>query len=342
MNVQFSEIELRKLDLNLLLTFAAVMRERSVARAASRLYLGPSAVSMALNRLRETIGDPLFVRASSGMEPTSRAQELWKDIEPALMAIESAVRGIRVFDPATVTRDVRFAAPDDLEFVLIPRLLKALAEQAPGVRMIVRPSDYRTLLGRLDSGDADLALSATPPVGIEPRHRSRHLHDEVFAVLYDRDMLGCTGDLDFERWVSTPQALLSVSGNLSGAIDTAIASDGRDRTILVGLSHFPTAPFVLRSCPSLINMPATAAHFYAKAFDLDLAAPPFASPTFPVSITWHLRSDADPFHAWFRDLVAAEVEALFEEARADGDLTRPEDLPATKTLGTVRGTMTSD
>ena len=269
MNDRFSEIELRKLDLNLLLVFAAVMRERSVARAAGRLYLGPSAVSMALTRLRETIGDPLFVRSGASMEPTPRATQLWSGVAPALAAIEATVRNARDFVPATARRDVRFAVPDDLEFVLVPRLLDRLADEAPGVRMIVRPSDFRTLLDRVDAGDADLALSATPAGGIDRRFRTRHLHDEPFAVLYDRAALGRTGPLDLDAWTSAPHALLTNSGELHGAVDDALAAIGRERRVLIGLSHFPTMPFVLRGRACLANMPAVAGHHFARAFDLE-------------------------------------------------------------------------
>ena len=310
MNERFSEIELRKLDLNLLLVFAAVMRERSVAKAAGRLYLGPSAVSMALTRLREVIGDPLFVRSGTAMEPTSRAQQLWEGIAPALASIEATVRGARTFDPATAQRDLRFAVPDDLEFMLVPRLLDRLADQAPGLRMIVRPSDFRTLLDRVDGGDADLALSAAPTGGIDRRFRTLHLYDETFAVLYDRAALGRTGALDLDAWTNTPHALLTNSGDLHGAVDDALAAIGRERRILLGLSHFPTMPFVLRGRACLANMPEVAAHCFAQAFDLEVCSPPIAIPAFPVSLTWHLRTDADPLHGWFRELVASEVAAL--------------------------------
>src|SRR5208283_1927461 len=101
MNNSINEIELRRFDLNLLLVFSALMRERSVSRAAGRLYLGPSAVSMALARLRDVTDDPLFVRAGAAMEPTPRALRLWAEFAPALASIEPALRGYRGLDPTT-------------------------------------------------------------------------------------------------------------------------------------------------------------------------------------------------------------------------------------------------
>ena len=310
MTNDFNEIELRKLDLNLLLVFSALMRERGVALAAGRLYLGPSAVSMALGRLRASLGDPLFVRTATGLEPTPRAVSLWLELEPALQAIEDAVRGGRRFDPARASLTIRFGAPDDLEFLLIPRLLERLTAEAPGVRLVVRPSEFRTLLDRLDTGDADLALSATPERGIARRHRVSRLHQEDFSVLYDPGQLGCQGPLDIETWLAVPHLLLSVTGDLHGAIDDALAGIGSARRVLAALAHFPTMPFILRRQAVLVNMPSLAARHFAAAYDLACVPLPVPSPRFEVALIWHVRTDADPAHVWFRDLVAGLVEEI--------------------------------
>lgn len=310
MNQSFSEIELRKLDLNLLLVFSAVMRERNVGRAASRLYLGASAISMALNRLRGAVDDPLFVRAGLTMEPTPRALALWAAIEPALSSIEAAVRGVRAFDPARAEITIRFAAPDDLEFVLVPRLIEQLAAMAPGVRLVIRPSDFRTLMDRLDTGDADLALSATPTSGLERRHIVRLLHKESFAVLFDATQLGTAGPLNLDMFVGAPHLLLSIAGDLHGPIDDALAKLGRTRRVLATVAHFPTLPFVLRRMPAVASIPATAARHYAAAYGLALSPLPLPSPRFEVAMIWHARTATDPAHTWFRDVVSTAVAEL--------------------------------
>jgi LysR family transcriptional activator of mexEF-oprN operon len=319
MNDSFSEIELRKLDLNLLLVFAAVMRERTVSRAATRLYLGASAVSMALNRLRDALADPLFVRAGSVMEPTPRAVALWADIQPALSAIEGAVRGVRSFDPATTDLVIRFAAPDDLEFVLVPRLIARLSVVAPGMRLAVRPSDFRTLLGRLDAGDADLALSATPTSGLERRHHVQTLYRESFATLFDRRHVKAGGKMDIETFTSLPHVLLSIAGDLHGPIDDLLARHGRSRRAMAAVAHFPIIPFILRQMPCLANVPVTAARHFAHAYDLGLSALPFSSPEFDVALIWHARTASDSAHIWFRGLVAEMVMSLW---RQGGTLTK--------------------
>ena len=308
--VQFNETELRKLDLNLLLVFSALMRERSATRAGTRLYVGRTAVSMALGRLRSALDDPLFVRAGTALEPTARASALWAELEPALGAIEAAVRRSRGFDPATSGTTFRFAAPDDLEFVLVPRLLDRLAREAPHARLVVRPSDFRTLLGRLDDADAELALSATPTSGLERRHHVRPLHTETFSVLHDPDTLPLPTPIDLDTWLSTPQVMVSIDGSLDSGIDRHLDERDLDRRVVAAVAHFPTLPFVLRRRAVLANVPSTAAGLFAAEYDLVSSPLPLNGPAFDLALVHHARTDTDPAQVWFRRLVEEEVAGL--------------------------------
>jgi len=306
----FSEIELRKLDLNLLLVFSAVMRERSVSRAADRLYLGASAVSMALGRLRETFDDPLFVRVGPVMEPTARAMAFWQELAPALQDIDQAVRASKPFDPVTTNRVFRFGAPDDLEGVLVPRLIARLQLEAPRARLVVRHSDFRSLLSVLDADDADLMLSATPESGIESRHRVDTLYREQFRVLYDADQLGLTGPLDLETYLSTPHVLLSLNGALDSGLDRQLAKDELSRDVQVAVTHFPTIPHILKSTAMVANVPGTAAIWFAREHGLQVHLPPIEYASFEVSLVSHVRTTNDPAIDWFRELVSSEVTDL--------------------------------
>jgi len=308
MNKEINEIDLRKLDLNLLLVFSAMMRERSVAKASGRLYLGPSAVSMALSRLREALGDPLFVRAGTSMEPTPRAQALWHNIEPALVTIEGAIRP-PTFDPGTTTQTFRFACPDDLELALVPRLMRRLDERAPLAQLALRPSDFRSMYPSLDAGDAHVALSALPAGRPDSRHHVEKLHTETFLAIYDRTQLDQTGKLNMRRFTETDHVLLSVRGDLNGPIDQTLAARGKSRRIRCAVSHFPTLPFILKERPAIACVPGTAARYFADTFDLECSPLPVTSPQFTLGLVWHARLDADPAQSWFRSLV---IETLDE------------------------------
>ena len=306
MNDEFTEVELRKLDLNLLLVFSAMMREGSVSKAAARLYLGPPAVSMALGRLRQAVDDPLFVRGRAGMEPTPRAEALWKDLEPALGRIDAAIRTVRSFDPATAALTFRLAAPDDLEFVLVPKLLVYLAAHAPGISLTVRPSDHMTMLSRLDEGDADLTLSAAPAGGGERRHHVEMQYREGFSVLFDADRVDISPErLDLQAYLAHEHMILSVTGEMRGPVDTVLAAQGLSRRVTCAVSHFPTVPFILKARPVFVSMPSTAAHYFAQTYGLSLARLPLPTPYFDVALAWHARTDRDPAHRWLRQAVRA-------------------------------------
>jgi LysR family transcriptional regulator, mexEF-oprN operon transcriptional activator len=309
MNDLFNENDFRRLDLNALLTFTALMRERSVTRAAARMFLGPSAVSMTLKRLREVLADPLLVRTRTGMEPTPRALAVYERVERALAEVHGAIFEPGVFDPAKLKRTFRFAAPDDLELALVPALLEALRSAAPGVRLVIQPSDFRHALASLDSSDADLALTAMPD-RLESWHRHEILHRETFVCLFDPKQLPVRGKLSLNRYLTTPHLLLSPRGEMHGPIDEHLGKQGLQRTVLMSVAHFPLMPFVLRRTPCLVNMPAIAARFYAKEFGMRLSPLPIESSSFEVGLLWHARNDGDAALTWFRGMVARLVAQL--------------------------------
>ena len=317
MNLDLNEIELRRVDLNLLPVFCALMRSRSVKGAAERLRLGAPAVSMALSRLRATVGDPLFVRGRAGLEPTPRALALAHEIGPALDALRGGVLGQPAFNPATSERTFRFAAPDDLENYLVPRLVERLVNEAPGVSLVVRAADYKVVRQLLDSGEADVALTA-PPAAIERRYRREVVQaSETFLALYDEAQLKMAPGncLTRDLYLATPHLLRSPSGELSGMIDQLLSAQGLQRCVSVSVARFTVAPYILKRIPSIINVPATTARLFAQEFNLAVCDLPLEiTPTFDVCLIWPARADADKGLAWFRNLVREVLGSLTLES----------------------------
>ncbi|KTT62568.1 LysR family transcriptional regulator, partial [Pseudomonas oryzihabitans] len=149
--------DLRRVDLNLLIVFETLMLERSVTRAAEKLFLGQPAISAALARLRTLFDDPLFVRTGRSMEPTPRAQEIAALLSPALDQISSAVSRTQSFEPASADRVFRVGLSDDVEFALLPPLLRRIRIEAPGTTLVVRRMNYLTAAGMLASGEITVA-----------------------------------------------------------------------------------------------------------------------------------------------------------------------------------------
>jgi LysR family transcriptional regulator, mexEF-oprN operon transcriptional activator len=315
MKKHFNEIDFRGFDLNVLLAFTALIRERSVTKAAQRLLLGPSAMSMALKRLRKAFDDPLLVRTRAGMEPTPRALMIYERIEQALGEVHTALFEPAVFDPKALKRAFRLGVPDDLELALIPSALQRIRAEAPGVKLAIRPSDYRNTLDSIDSGDVDLALAAMPEK-IEAWHCHRLLHRERFVCLYDPKHVANGRKMTLKRYLAVPHLLLSPKGDAHTPIDDELHGLGCSRQVMMAVGQFPLMPFLLRATPSLANMPATAARFYAREFDLQLRELPIRAPTFDLALLWHARLDGDPSLHWFASLIEGIVADLREPKSA--------------------------
>ncbi len=151
--------DLRRIDFNLLIVFETLMHERSVTKTAEKLFLGQPAISAALVRLRALFNDELFVRTGRSMEPTSRALEIFSFLTPALDSISTALSTSQEFDPATATNIFRVGLSDDVEFSLLPMLLRRLRAEAPGVILVVRRVNYLLAPGMLSSGEISVAVS---------------------------------------------------------------------------------------------------------------------------------------------------------------------------------------
>ncbi|MFC9510183.1 LysR family transcriptional regulator [Streptomyces sp. NPDC057002] len=291
--------EFRKADLNLLVVFAALMRERSVTRAAAALHMSQGAASAALGRLRGLFGDELFTRTRTGVEPTPRAVELARRIEPALGLIHGAVTDGDRFDPATARRTFTLGMSDDLETALLPRLLHATAA-LPGIRLAVRQASRNTVAGMIDRGEADLGVAAAPAHGAE--HRSRSLFTSGYTCLFNPRLLPLEVPLTLDDYLAHPHLLISYDGR-RGIVDDLLEARGLDRRVIASTTHFTGAALQLATLPALATLPTHAATVYAGTLGLATSPPPLPMPTYTVSSIWHGSRTDDPAHVWLRRLV---------------------------------------
>jgi LysR family transcriptional activator of mexEF-oprN operon len=306
-SINFDETALRRIDLNLLLVFAMIFRHGSVRAAAERLYLGPSGVSMALNRLRAHASDPLFVRGKRGLEPTAFARVLYERISPALAMIGNAMSP-RTFLPEKASGTVRLALSEDLEIVLAPRLNEALARLAPRLKLIIRHGDYRRAADLLDEDVADIVVTARPSK-VDGRHRCQDLMNETFVVLSAGDRFDSGRSITLKEYLSCPHALVSAGGAISGRIDEALTDLSLSRTVRVTTESFAALPFLLLKGSLIANVPRLAGVALAQVFRLALHDLPFDSPSFAIAMTWRARDDQDAALKWMRELVREQMVA---------------------------------
>jgi DNA-binding transcriptional LysR family regulator len=298
---EFSTSELRRLDLTLLLVFLGLVRHRKAVDVAAELGLTQSAISQALKRLREIFGDELFLRRPHGMEPTATALALEAPVAAAVEALRGALGAARAFDPATATGVVRVAALDAEQAVLIPPLAARLRAQAPGLTLSVLPLGRDTAMEALAEGRSDLALGFVWDV---PEAISGEvLYTESFLVAGRTEAMSSAPDMTLDSYCATDHILISPGGDLRGVVDDRLEAMGRRRRIVLGLPSFLPALAAAAASGALVTLPARVATSFAPGFGLVTAIPPLDIRSFPVSVFWHRRNDADPRTEWLRRMV---------------------------------------
>ncbi len=291
-------MNLRSLDLNLLLIFDAVYNERSISRAAAKLALSQPTVSNALARLRERLGDPLFERGSRGMVPTPRAKTLAEPIRQALLVLERGLRGHEEFDFANSQREFVVAVEDYGEAVVLPRFVDWLAVAAPGIRIRIRPEPSTQLRSEMRGGTVDLALDYFSLT--EPGFHSKCVLTEILLTLSRRDHPALGERLTLDDYLALRHVVLVPRSSTTSMIDLALAKRGLQRRITVHVPHFLSMPMMVQASTMLCTLPRRMGLLYADFFRLQAHAVPLRIPQFPVYLLWHESADRDAGHQWFR------------------------------------------
>ena len=291
-------MNLRSLDLNLLLVFDAIFGERSISKAAHKLHLSQPTVSNALARLRERLGDPLFERSAQGMLPTPRARKLAEPIRQALTTLERGLRDDDGFDYAQSSREFVIAVEDYGECVILPGFIRWLADVAPHIRIRIRAEPAEQLKAELREGTVDLALDyfALP----QATYRSTCVLTETLMSLSRRDHPLLGERLTLEQYLATPHVVLAAPANARPMIDLALAKRGLQRRIAVAVPHFISMPLMVQAGDMICTLPRRMATLYADNFRLRAHAVPLRTPQFPIYLVWHESLEADPGHQWFR------------------------------------------
>ena len=313
----------RTLDLNLLRVFDEVMAERSLTRAARNLALTQPAVSNALRRLRETLGDELVTRVGQGMVPTPRALALWPTVRDALHQLQTTLAP-STFDPLTANTTFVLTMADATAAELMPGLIDILEREAPGVAMRVVPLTTRDPRGLLDEASADLALGHFPSVLADLVVRAQSGDTVAFAHqrLYDGQYVCVmraghplsSGPLTLDRFCAARHMLVSFSGRPYGFIDEALASLGRKRQVVLTVNQFFTAGRVVANSNLLTVLPKHFVGVTGIADQLVLRPLPFEVAPVHVDSVWHRRNDSLSAHVWLRAAVLRAAGKAFSKS----------------------------
>lgn len=308
--------DIHKFDLNLLRVFDALMEERSVTKAGTRLGITQSAVSHALNKMRGSIGDMLFVSGPKGMHPTPRAIELSHMFSPALRQVDMALLAPR-FDPAAADIEFAISTSDYATSTLLPLLLHQLQSTAPGVRIWLRPNSDVNLVEELDRGTLHLAIGAFGR--IPQRFKKTTLATEPFVWIM-RDAHPATNnpmtiatiaayrhiDILISRRDAVAAADMINQDGLERTyitsnpayLDGLLATNGLSRRIGATVSHFLAVPPLLAETDMIAFVPLSVARSAARSYGLIAREPPYPATPVIISILTHRTMGAHPSIAW--------------------------------------------
>lgn len=286
-------------DLNLLITLDALLAEGSVARAAERLRLSPSAMSRALARLREVTGDPLLVRAGRGLVPTPRALELRERVHPLVQDAGDILRPAETLTLARLVRTFTVRTGEGFVENVGPPLLARIAAEAPGVLLRFVPKPDRSSTGLRD-GTIDLETGVvTETMGPEVRAQAL-FRDRFIGVVRPGHPL-CTGEITAARYAAGRHVLDSRHGQNEGPVDEALRPLGLSRQVAAIVSGFSTALALTRTSDLIASVPER--HTGTLRAGLFSFLLPVAVPEVTISMLWHPRLEADPAHRWLRACV---------------------------------------
>lgn len=313
-------LNFRTLDLNLLRVFDEVMSERSLTRAAHNLSLTQPAVSNALRRLRQTLGDELVQRGSQGMVPTPRALAIWPAVRDALQQLQASLMP-HEFVPATAASTFVLAMADATAAELMPGLIDSLEREAPGVSMRVLPLATRDPRKLLDDETCDLAVGHFPAVLADLTARAQTGEAVAFAHqrLYDGEYV-CVmraghplaqGTLSLDQFCAARHMLVSFSGRPFGFIDESLAALGRQRHVVLTVNQFFTAGRVVATSNLLTVLPRHFVSVTGIEDQLVLRPLPFEVAPVHVDALWHRRAQQHSGHAWLRQAVLRAAEKAF-------------------------------
>lgn len=298
-------MDLNGIDLNLLVAFDALMSERSVTRAGARIYRSQPAMSAALSRLRTLLKDELFVRGPNGLQPTPRAMDLAEPLSLALAEIQRVLEFTQEFDPASSSAVFTIGLSEHPTYLLLPRLLNILQENAPAMTLHVRGFTARDdAVTMLDAGEVDLAIGV-PPTTTSGRILIRPLFEERFVCVVRKDHPMTNSPLDLVAFLELSHLLVSPENDRFGHVDVALAKQGLKRKLGLTIPQLYAAPVVIAQSDMIATLMRGVITSSGYANELCVFDPPLALDPVPYVLSWHRRNDVHAAQRWLRETIAS-------------------------------------
>ncbi len=294
-------MRLTDVDLNLLVVFDAIYTDGNLTRAAKRLHVTQPAMSHSLARLRESFGDPLFVRSGHSMLPTPFARGAIVPIRKALATLERELLDQRGFDPANDTRRFHIGIRDVLEAALLPPLLATLGELAPGIELVSVRVPVTEIESELSAGTLDMVVDIPVAVGDDVRHVP--IIEDRLVVVARKGHRALRKPLDLERYLAESHVLVSSRRRGPGIEDVALHRIARRRRVALRCQSYFAACRVVAATNLLLTMPELYARRLTSAGESRVVPLPLDVPAVATHLYWHSSADGDPGGRFLRELV---------------------------------------
>lgn len=296
-------MHLSRVDLNLLVVFDTIYAEGSITRASERLNLSQPAVSHALARLRQLIGDPLFLRHGRDMAPTPVARRMAEPVRRSLRELEATLAATGGFEPARAVRRFTIGIRDVREGIILPGLMGRIARDAPGIDIAVIRAGRRDLGAALAAGTLDLAVDVPLPLPTEIRRQT--IGSESLAVIARRRHPRVGKDLDLAAYLAEQHVAVSQRRRGQTAEDFELGRLDFGRRVRLRCQSYFAACQVVAETDLILTMPERHAVLLNRRFGNQVLGFPVDVQPYDVCLYWHVRADADPANAWLRSQVLA-------------------------------------
>jgi len=297
-------MQLKQIDLNLLVVLDAICSEGGITPAAKKLHLTQPAISHALGRLRDVFGDPLFVRDGQKLSPTPLARSLVEPLRRSLHGLESTLNQLQRFDPKTSVHRFTVGLRDLSEAIVLPPFLERVTKAAPGVDIGVGPVDRRNLEADLKSGVLDVAVDILVPVSEHVRRR-RVISDRLVVLMRKRHPLA-RKKIDLDTYIALEHVVASSRSRGYGLEDMELARIGLKRRVRLRCHHYYAACAVVDRTDLLLTMPEQYARTLNGWFEHRIVPLPFDVPPIDMYLYWHATADDDSANRWLRDQILDE------------------------------------
>lgn len=293
----------REFDLNLLRVLVSMHRCRSVSRAAEELELSQPATSLALGRLRKSLGDPLFVRSPAGMLPTPRCNAIVDGAARALGEIDGSVLHRPTFEPATSQREFVVTMPDVAELHFLPPLMAHLARKAPLCNLRCEMFATQDLEAALEDGRCSLALGFFPNLERPALHAQRlFMHSLVCLVRADHPVV-TSSRVTIRQFLELSHAVVHPVGRSHELFEALLKKKGYKRRVQLMSVHFLSVPAIIAATDLIVTVPRSIADYYARFENLRIVEPPINIKPYALKQFWHPRFHTDPALKWLRNSV---------------------------------------